>query len=150
MQFIRTPNAKLNLANFMRTHLYTSLSAVKLGLDILLKEENVKFDKLLGHGGLFKTEVVGQKYLAAAVNAPVKVMKPASEGGAWGMALLASYMVNKEEGEALETFLDKNIFALMDSVTIEPDSEDVEGFREFIKRYVKGIDIESLAVDKIC
>ncbi|MGP1612486.1 MAG: FGGY-family carbohydrate kinase [Catonella sp.] len=134
----------------MRTHLYTSLSAVKLGLDILLKEENVKFDKLLGHGGLFKTEVVGQKYLAAAVNAPVKVMKPASEGGAWGMALLASYMVNKEEGEALETFLDKNIFALMDSVTIEPDSEDVEGFREFIKRYVKGIDIESLAVDKIC
>lgn len=134
----------------MRTHLYTSLSAVKLGLDILLKEENVKFDKLLGHGGLFKTEVVGQKYLAAAVNAPVTVMKPASEGGAWGMALLASYMVNKEEGKALETFLDKNIFALMDSVTIEPDSEDVEGFREFIKRYVKGIDIESLAVDKIC
>ena len=89
--FVRKPDSNFNLANFMRVHLYTALGALKTGLDILMKEEDVKVDKMLGHGGLFKTEGVGQKIMAAAVNAPVSVMKTAGEGGAWGMAILAAY-----------------------------------------------------------
>ena len=104
--FVRNPESNFNLANFMRVHLFTALGALKTGLDILLKEENVQIDKLLGHGGLFKTKEVGQKLLAAAVNAPVSVMETAGEGGAWGIALLASYMMTKKDGESLAQFLD--------------------------------------------
>ena len=105
---MRRPDAHFTLANFMRSHLYASLATLKIGLDILLKEEKVKVDRIYGHGGLFKTKGVGQGILAAAMDAPVAVMETAGEGGPWGMALLASYMVHKAEGETLEQYLSGN------------------------------------------
>jgi len=138
---------KFNLANFMRVNIFTALGAMKIGIDILLKDEDVKLDKMLGHGGLFKTKGVGQRFMAAAVNAPVTVMETAGEGGAWGIALLASYMINKKEDETLETYLEEKIFANQTKSTIEPDIKDVEGFETFMKRYIKGLPIERAAVD---
>lgn len=145
--FVRSPESKFNLANFMRTNLYTCLGAMRVGLDILFKKENVKVDRLLGHGGLFKTKGVGQQILADAVNAPVSVMETAGEGGAWGIAVLASYLVNKEEGETLEHFLDEKVFAGNHGSTLEPNAEGVEGFNIFMEKYLKGIPIERAAVD---
>ena len=133
--FVRKPDSNFNLANFMRVHLYTALGALKTGLDILMKEEDVKVDKMLGHGGLFKTEGVGQKIMAAAVNAPVSVMKTAGEGGAWGIALLASYMLNKKENQPLDAFLSEEVFHGETGVRMEPNAEDVAGFDAFIQRY---------------
>ena len=109
--FVRTPKSNFNLANFMRVHLFTALGALKVGMDILLKEEHVEIDSILGHGGLFKTKGVGQRILAAAINAPVSVMETAGEGGPWGMALLASYMVHRKEGETLQAYLSEKVFA---------------------------------------
>ena len=146
--FVRKPDSKFNLANFMRVHLLTSLGVLKVGNDILAKE-GVKLDKITGHGGLFKTPVVGQKLLAAALNCPVTVMETAGEGGAWGIALLAAYMVQKEEGETLEAFLDKKVFAGEEGTTLAPDAKDVEGFNEFIKRYNAGLPIERAAVESL-
>lgn len=145
--FVRTPESRFNLANFMRTHLFTALGALKVGLDILLKEEEVQIDKILGHGGLFKTKGVGQKVMAAAMNSPVSVMETAGEGGAWGIALLASYMKNKEEGESLDDYLAQKVFAGDEGVRMEPDPADVAGFEAFIERYKKGLPIERAAVD---
>ena len=145
--FVRKPDSNFNLANFMRVHLYTALGALKTGLDILMKEEDVKVDKMLGHGGLFKTEGVGQKIMAAAVNAPVSVMKTAGEGGAWGMAILAAYMLDKAEDETLDTYLSDKVFAGEEGTTIAPDEKDVEGFDEFIKQYQKGLALERVAID---
>ncbi len=146
--FVRKPDSKFNLANFMRVHLLTSLGVLKVGNDILAKE-GVQLDKITGHGGLFKTPVVGQKLLAAALNCPVTVMETAGEGGAWGIALLAAYMVQKEEGETLEAFLDKKVFAGEEGTTLAPDAKDVEGFNEFIKRYNAGLVIERAAVESL-
>lgn len=145
--FVRTPKSNFNLANFMRVHLFTALGALKVGMDILFKEENVQADKILGHGGLFKTKGVGQKIMAAALNTSVSVMETAGEGGAWGIALLASYMVNKEEGETLDDYLDKKVFAGNAGSCMEPDAEDVEGFETFIERYKAGLSIERAAID---
>ena len=139
--FVRTAEGKFNLANFMRTHLYSAFGALKVGCDIMLKEEGVKLDRITGHGGLFKTERVGQSYLAAAINAPVTVMKTAGEGGAWGMAILANYLITKKEGETLESYLDNRVFAGQEGVTLAPDPENVAGFEEFGKRYVEGLPI---------
>lgn len=147
--FARTPDSKLSLANFMRVHLYTALGALKTGLDILLKEENVKLDKILGHGGLFKTKGVGQKIMAGAVGVPVSVMETAGEGGAWGIALLASYMVNKAENETLDDYLNSKVFAGNAGSEMEPDAEDVKGFDAFIERYKKGLPIERAAVENL-
>ena len=147
--FVRTPDSKFSLANFMRTNLYTSLGALKVGLDILLKEEEVAIDRITGHGGLFKTKGVGQKILAAAMDATVSVMKTAGEGGAWGIALLASYMVNKDAGEALEDYLQNKVFGGDEGEKMDPDPEDVKGFDEFIKRYRAGFPIERAAVDAL-
>ena len=144
--FVRTPDSKFSLANFMRANLYTSLGALKVGLDILLKEEEVAIDRITGHGGLFKTKGVGQKILAAAMDATVSVMKTAGEGGAWGIALLASYMVNKDAGEALEDYLQNKVFGGDEGEKMDPDPEDVKGFDEFIKRYRAGFPIERAAV----
>lgn len=144
--FVRKADSNFNLANFMRAHLYSAFGALKVGCDIMLKEEGVKLDKITGHGGLFKTERVGQSYLAAAINAPVTVMKTAGEGGAWGMAILANYLINKEEGESLEKYLDEKVFAGQEGVTLAPDPADVEGFEEFSKRYVEGLPIVREAV----
>ena len=147
--FVRTPDSKFSLANFMRANLYTSLGALKVGLDILLKEEEVAIDRITGHGGLFKTKGVGQKILAAAMNATVSVMKTAGEGGAWGIALLASYMVNKDAGETLEDYLQNKVFGGDEGEKMDPDPEDVKGFDEFIKRYRAGFPIERAAIDSL-
>lgn len=143
---VRTPDAKFNLANFMRVNLYTALGALKCGLDILLKEEQVKIDCIYGHGGLFKTKGVGQSILAAAMNAPVAVMETAGEGGAWGIALLAAYMIGKKHGETLDAYLNNRIFAGEKGTTMEPDPADVAGFDAFIGLYKAGLPIEAAAV----
>ena len=145
--FVRTPDSKFNLANFMRANLYTSLGALKVGLDILLKEEGVAVDRITGHGGLFKTKGVGQKILAGAMDATVSVMKTAGEGGAWGIALLASYMIQKEEGESLADYLQNKVFGGDEGEKMDPDPDDVKGFDEFIKRYKAGFPIERAAID---
>jgi sugar (pentulose or hexulose) kinase len=147
--FVRTPESKFNLSNFMRVHLFTSLGALKTGLDILLNEEGVQLDEILGHGGLFKTKDVGQKIMAAAIDAPVSVMETAGEGGAWGIALLASYMLNKDKNEILDDYLSKKVFAGKIGTKVSPDAKDVEGFNEFMKRYTKGLAIERAAVDNL-
>lgn len=147
--FVRTPESKFNLANFMRVNLFTSLGALKTGMDILLKEEGVKLDKILGHGGLFKTKGVGQNLLAGAINTPVSVMETAGEGGAWGIAVLASYLVNKEEGEALEDYLNNKVFAGQEGEEVQPDERDVQGFDEFMVRYKDGLAIERAAVEHL-
>lgn len=143
---VRGPRSHFNLANLMRSHLFTSLGALKVGMDILLKEEHVKIDRILGHGGLFKTKGVGQGFLAAAINAPVSVMETAGEGGPWGMALLASYMVNKEEGESLQDYLSGKVFGADAGTSMDPVEKDVEGFEVFIERYKRGIAIEQAAI----
>ena len=145
--FVRTPESRFNLSNFMRTHLFSSLGALKIGMDILFEQEQVKIDQLLGHGGFFKTEGVGQKIMAAAMNVPVSVMETAGEGGAWGIALLASYMLNRTENEPLEDYLSSKVFASGNEMTIAPDQKDVDGFAVFMERYKKGLVIERTAVD---
>ena len=145
--FVRTPDAKFTLANFMRSHLYSAMAALKIGNDILLKEEQVKVDSLTGHGGLFKTPVVGQQLMAAAMNAPVTVMDTASEGGAWGMAVLAAYMEEKAEGETLPDYLSDRIFAGQTGTTIAPKPEDVAGFDAFIEKYKSTLPAEKAAVE---
>jgi sugar (pentulose or hexulose) kinase len=145
--FVRTPESRFTLANFMRTHLLSSLGALKIGMDILFEQEQVKIDQLLGHGGFFKTREVGQKIMAAAMNVPVSVMETAGEGGAWGIALLAAYMLYKAEGETLESYLSQKVFAGENGTTLEPDPGDVEGFLAFMERYKKGLVIEQAAVD---
>ncbi len=147
--FTMESDSNFNLANFMRVNLQSALGAMKMGMDILLKEENVKLDKMLGHGGLFKTEGVAQKFMAAAVNAPVSVMETAGEGGAWGIALLASYHLNKEEEQSLEEFLNQKIFTDQNEKVIEPDPADVKGFEEFMQRYKAGLAIERAAVENL-
>ena len=147
--FVRTPNAKFNLANFMRVHLYTALGALKTGLDILFKEEGVEADEVMGHGGLFKTKGVGQSIMAAAMDVPVTVMETAGEGGAWGIALLAAYMKEKKEGESLGDYLNNRVFAGEKGETLAPDPEDVKGFDVFLARYTEGLAIEHAAVDHL-
>ncbi len=147
--FVRKPDAKLSLANFMRTHLYASLATLKIGCDILFKEEHVKVDTLYGHGGLFKTKGVGQSILAAAMNAPVSVMETAGEGGPWGMALLASYMVRKEEGETLEHYLGEKVFAGEKGMVMQPDAADVAGFDAYIEHYKAALAAEKAAVEAL-
>ncbi|MED4043008.1 FGGY-family carbohydrate kinase [Priestia aryabhattai] len=145
--FVRSAKSNFNLANFMRTHLFTAFGALKIGMDLLVKEENVKIHSILAHGGLFKTPVVGQKIMAAAINTPVSVMDTAGEGGAWGMAILSSYMLNKSENESLEDFLDDKVFKEVTAQEIYPDELDVKGFEAFIKRYKKGLVIEKAAAE---
>ncbi|MGG0585975.1 FGGY-family carbohydrate kinase [Priestia megaterium] len=145
--FVRSAKSNFNLANFMRTHLFTAFGALKIGMDLLVKEENVKIHSILAHGGLFKTPVVGQKMMAAAINTPVSVMDTAGEGGAWGMAILSSYMLNKNENESLEDFLDDKVFKEVTAQEIYPDELDVKGFEAFIKRYKKGLVIEKVAAE---
>ena len=145
--FIRTPESHFTLPNFMRVHLFSALGALKIGLDILFEQEQVKVDQILGHGGFFKTKEVGQKMMAAAMNVPVSVMETASEGGAWGIALLAAYMLRKTMNEPLEAYLSNKVFAGENGTTIAPDPGDVAGFTAFMARYKKGLVIERAAVD---
>jgi len=147
--FVRSSESNFNLANFMRVHLYTALGALKMGMDILLKQEEVRLDVILGHGGLFKTKGVGQSIMAAALNVPVSVMETAGEGGAWGIALLASYMIKKSNNETLEEYLRHNVFAERAGTTVSPVPKDVEGFEQFMKRYTNGLAIERAAITNL-
>lgn len=147
--FVRRPDSRFTLANFMRVNLFSALGALKIGMDILFEEEGVKIDQLLGHGGFFKTEEVGQRMMAAAVNVPVAVMATAGEGGAWGMALLAAYMRHKSAGETLEGYLADKVFAGQQATTIAPDPADVAGFAAFMQRYKQGLAIERAAVENL-
>jgi sugar (pentulose or hexulose) kinase len=144
--FVRTPESNFTLSNFMRVHLFSSLGALKIGLDILFEQEQVEIDQILGHGGFFKTPVVGQKMMAAAMNVPVTVMETASEGGAWGIALLAAYLRDKVNNESLEAYLSDKVFAGEAGITIAPNPADVAGFATFMERYKKGLVIERTAV----
>jgi len=144
--FARTPESNFTLANFMRTHLFASLGALKMGLNILLNGENVSIDRVLGHGGFFKTPEVGQRIMAAAMNVPVSVMETAGEGGAWGIALLAEY-VRRDDDETLSDFLENRVFIAESAITIAPDSHDVDGFNRFMKRYKAGLVIETTAAE---
>lgn len=143
---VRMPDTKFTLANFMRAQLYGTMATLRLGMNILFDNENVQIEKLLGHGGLFKTPVVGQKLMAGALNTPVAVMETAGEGGAWGIALLAAYMVNKVN-EPLEDYLENKVFAEYKASVIEPDKADADGFNEYIKRYESAVAVEKSAID---
>ena len=145
--FARTPDAGFTLANFMRTHLLSALATLKIGLDILTRTEQVPIDKLYGHGGFFKTPEVGQKMLSAAVGAPVSVMETAGEGGPYGMALLAAYMLWKDEGESLPDYLDSKVFDNAKSTTLMADEKDIEGFNSFLTRYKKALPLEKTATE---
>jgi len=147
--FVRTPESHFTLANFMRAHLFSALGALKIGLEILFEQELVKIDRILGHGGFFKTREVGQKFMAAAMNVPVSVMETAGEGGAWGIALLAAYMLHKAADETLEAYLEHKVFTGVDCTTIPPDPRDTAGFRAFMERYKAGLAIEKTAIDRL-
>ncbi|MGL5438064.1 MAG: xylulokinase [Lachnospiraceae bacterium] len=144
--FVRMPDAGFTLANFMRSHLYSAVGALKIGMDILTREEGVQVDTLQGHGGFFKTPEVGQRVMAAAMETPVSVMKTAGEGGPWGMALLALYMMNRNGDETLEHYLEETVFAGQTGTKMEPGPEDVAGFETFMAQYRTGIAIEQAAI----
>jgi sugar (pentulose or hexulose) kinase len=147
--FVRTPESRFTLSNFIRVHLFSALGTLKIGMDILFEQEQVKIDQILGHGGFFKTKEVGQRIMAAAMNVPVSVMDTAGEGGAWGIALLASYMLHKGMNESLEAYLSNKVFSGKNGTTIAPDQGDVDGFAAFMERYKKGLVIERAAVDAL-
>ena len=145
---VRTPNSKFTLANFFRATLYSTMSTLKIGMDILAKE-NVEIASLTAHGGLFKTPLVGQRYMAAACNAPVTCMQTAGEGGPFGMALLAIYMDKKSSDETLEDYLENKVFANAVSQTLIPDDLDVKGFNDYIENYKELLKVEQTAVENI-
>jgi sugar (pentulose or hexulose) kinase len=132
---LRLPDSRMNIANFMRSQLYGAIATLKIGMDMLAREENVESDTLLGHGGYFKTAGVGQQILADALNVPISTMETAGEGGPWGMALLAAYMGKKAPGQSLEDYLAEQVFASAKSVTVQPDPAGVAGFERYMQRY---------------
>ncbi|MBS6896929.1 FGGY-family carbohydrate kinase [Bifidobacterium catenulatum] len=145
--FVRGPEARMSLGNFMRAQLFSAFSPVKIGMDVMTKNEGVAVDSLVGHGGIFTTPKVAQKILAAAFNTPIKVMSTAAEGGAWGMAVLADYLWHADQ--PLDEFLDARVFADAASTTENPDENDVAGFEEFFDRFRKGLAIEHTAIANI-
>lgn len=147
--FARTPDCRFTLANFMRTHLLSALATLKIGLDILTGEEKIEVEKLYGHGGFFKTPGVGQRMLSAAVKAPVSVMETAGEGGPYGMAILAAYLLWKDDGETLEDYLERRVFSQAKSSTLMADESDIRGFDAFLERYRKALLVERAAVQSI-
>ena len=144
--FARLPHAKLSLANFMRTHLLSSLITMKIGVDILRREENVHVDRLYAHGGFFKTPEVGQRLLSAALGTPVSIMETAGEGGPYGMALLGAYMLWRAPGETLEDYLDCRVFAGSRVTTLMAEEKDIEGFSVYAERYLRALPVEREAV----
>lgn len=145
--FVRSASDKFSLANFMRANLYASVAVLKIGNDILFNEEHVQVDRITGHGGLFKTPGVGQRVLAAALNSPISVMETAGEGGAWGIALLAAFVVNNRKGQSLPEWLNDCVFLGNAGTEIAPSREDVEGFNRYIETYKRGLSIEKAAVE---
>ena len=145
--FARGPEARMSLGNFMRAQLFSAFSPVKIGMDVMTKDEGVAVDSFVGHGGIFTTPKVAQKILAAAFDTPIKVMSTAAEGGAWGMAVLADYLWHADQ--PLDEFLDARVFADAASTTENPDEGDVAGFEEFFDRFRKGLPIEHVAIESI-
>ena len=145
--FARKPEARMTLGNFMRAQLFGAFSPVKIGMDVMTKDEHVQVDSLVGHGGIFTTPKVAQKILAAAFDTPIKVMATAAEGGAWGMAVLGDYLWHADED--LADYLDNRVFADAESVTETPDEKDVEGFEDFFARFRAGLPIEHAAIAAI-
>ena len=139
--YFRTPESKMNLANFFRSQIYSSFAALCSGMDILFKKEKVTADQFTGHGGLFKTKGVAQQYLANALNTPISVMKTAGEGGSWGMALLAAYMVCGND-KSLSQWLENSVFINMECSVLKPDDKDSQGFAEYMTRYNAGLAAE--------
>ncbi|MDP8170377.1 FGGY-family carbohydrate kinase [Pasteurella skyensis] len=143
--FLHPTNAKFSLANFIRVHLYSAFGAMKIGMDILQQQENINITHILGHGGIFKTEQVAQSILAAALNTPVATMDTASDGGAWGIALLANYLSKKDQYR-LETYLDQEIFNQTKITLTQPDPAVAKGYQQFMENYKKGIDVVQAAL----
>ena len=146
---VRTPDAKFDLANLMRSILYSAMGALKIGMDILIRQEHVEVDKITGHGGWFNSGKSAAKVMAAALNIPVSTMATAGEGGPWGQAIHASYMINKAAGETLDDFLTNRVFAGSDTVTTAPEEKDVAGFDKWLGMYKAGLPIERAAIDSI-
>ena len=144
---VRLPDSEFSLANLMRAHLYSAVATLKLGIDLLVEQEHVETDRLLGHGGFFKTEGVGQQILADALEVPVSTMATAGEGGPWGMALLAAYMCRKAPGESMEDYLMERVFAGADVKSVQPDRAGGEGFRRFLSRYAAALPAERAAAE---
>lgn len=145
---VRTPDSNFSFANLSRSLIFSAIASLKIGMDIL-EQENVKLDKLFGHGGFFKAKGVGQKLLAGALKVPVSVMETAGEGGPWGMALLASYLVNKSCDETLEDYLENKVFAASNGETIAPEQADIDGFEMFLKGYISSLEVEKAAIEVI-
>ena len=144
--FVRSATDQFTLANFMRAHLYGSVAVLKIGNDVLFQQEHVRVDRITGHGGLFKTPGVGQRVLAAALGSPISVMETAGEGGAWGIALLASYMVNGVYSRTLPEFLEEVVFGGNTGVEIHPTPEDIAGFNRYLETYKRALPVEAAAV----
>ena len=146
--FVRKVGSNFNFANFMRLHLYSAVSTLKVGLDILFKEEDVKVDKLYGHGGFFKTKEVGQRILSAATGGPITVMSTAGEGGAWGIAILALYMIQASD-RTLSDYLTDKVFDGFAGDTVTADKSEIEGFDSFMKLFNAALPIERVAINSI-
>jgi sugar (pentulose or hexulose) kinase len=146
---MRKPDADFSFANLMRTHLYSCLATLKMGLDILIKEENIRIDRICGHGGYFKAPVTGPKFLSAAVGAPVITMESSGEGGPYGMALLAAYSAEKGENETLENYLSEKVFKNVQGSTVMPDDADVAGFETYTQNFKKLVEVEKAAIENV-
>ena len=145
---IRKADSNFTLANFFRATLYSTMVTLKIGMKILEKEK-VEIKSLIGHGGLFKTPVVGQRYMAAACKAPVTVMKTAGEGGPYGIALLAAFAAERKESETLEEYLETRVFKNVDAITIQPEIDDMNGFEKYTENYIKLLNVEKCAIDNM-
>src|SRR4051812_35689383 len=147
--FLRSPGSRFDLGTFMRTHLFASLATLRIGMDVLQKAEGARLDRMFAHGGLFKTEGVAQRFLAAAIDTPVSVGDVAAEGGAWGIAVLAAFATGRSPDQSLADYLDSAVFADAGLQTAQPDPADVAGFDAFLERYVAGLPVERAAVEHV-
>ena len=146
---VRMPDGRLSLANFMQSLLYSSVATLKIGMDILFDREKIRLDRIAGHGGLFKTEEVGQRIMAAALRTPVSVSSSAGEGGAWGIAVLAAYAVQRDADETLAEYLDNRVFADESVSLAEPDKNDMARFSRYMERFENGLPIERSAAEHL-
>ncbi len=147
--FVRSPDSRFDLATFMRTHLFASLATLRIGMDVLQKEEGVRLDRMFAHGGLFRTRGVAQRFLAAAIDTPVSVGDIAGEGGAWGIAVLAAFAAGRPQGRTLADHLETTVFAGARLETVRPEPDDVAGFDAFVQRYVAGLPLQRAAVASV-
>ena len=145
--FLRSPGSTFDLATFMRTQLYAALATLRIGMDVLTRDENVRLETMFAHGGLFTTKGVAQRFLAAAIDTPVSVGATASEGGPWGMAVLAAYLIRRTPGQSLADYLATRVFADAELDEVKPDPTDVAGFDAFMQRYVRALPVQQAAVE---